>query len=147
VALYHLKPSSRSLFIEYLGADQLPYVWIGTALIMTLLISAYHRLVERCRRVTLVLGTCLFVTVSLIIFRILLNSPGPVVAATFYIFVDIPGEVLIEQLWSLTNSIDSTKDGKSCGGRQKSSHLCPISCVTRSRHTGGIWAIPINPAL
>ncbi|MGK2945038.1 MAG: hypothetical protein ACSLFC_09920 [Desulfuromonadales bacterium] len=91
MALYHLKLSNRSLFIEYLDADQLPYVWIGTALIMTLLINAYHRLVERCSRVTLVLGTCLFVTVSMIIFLILLNSPSPVVAATFYIFVDILG--------------------------------------------------------
>ena len=112
MALYHLKPSSRSLFIEYLGADQLPYVWIGTALTMAVFIGAYHRLVERCGRATLVLGTCLFLVVCLIGFRILLNSPGPALAAAFYIFVDILGVLLVEQFWSLTNSIYSTKEGK-----------------------------------
>ena len=112
MALYHLKPSSRSLFIEYLGADQLPYVWIGTALTMAVFIGAYHRLVERCGRATLVLATCLFLVVSLIAFRILLNTPGPALAAAFYIFVDILGVLLVEQFWSLTNSIYSTKEGK-----------------------------------
>ena len=112
MALYHLKPSSRSLFIEYLGADQLPYVWIGTALTMAVFIGAYHRLVERCGRATLVLATCLFLVVCLIAFRILLNTPGPALAAAFYIFVDILGVLLVEQFWSLTNSIYSTKEGK-----------------------------------
>ena len=69
MALYHLKPASRSLFIEYLGADQLPYVWIGTALSMAVFIGIYHRLVENCSRAILVLGTCLFMAGSLVIFR------------------------------------------------------------------------------
>jgi AAA family ATP:ADP antiporter len=112
MALYHLKPASRSLFIEYLGADQLPYVWIGTALTMAVFIGVYHRLVERCSRVVLVLGTCLLLVACLVIFRILLNSPGPIVATSFYIFVDILGVLIVEQFWSLTNSIYSTKEGK-----------------------------------
>ncbi len=112
MALYHLKPSSRSLFIEYLGADQLPFVWIGTAVTMAIFIGTYHRLVERCSRVILVLGTCLVLAGCLVAFRILLNSPGPAVAASFYIFVDILGVLLVEQFWSLTNSIYSTKEGK-----------------------------------
>ena len=116
MALYHLKPASRSLFIEYLGADQLPYVWIGTALTMAIFIGIYHRLVEHCSRVTLVLGTCLFLAVCLVIFRILLNSPGPVLATSFYIFVDILSVLMVEQFWSLTNSIYSTKEGKSWYG-------------------------------
>ncbi len=112
MALYHLKPSSRSLFIEYLGADQLPYVWIGTALTMAVFIGAYHRLVERCSRVLLVLGTCLVMAGCLVAFRILLESPGPALATAFYIFVDILGVLMVEQFWSLTNSIYSTKEGK-----------------------------------
>jgi AAA family ATP:ADP antiporter len=112
MALYHLKPASRSLFIEYLGADQLPYVWIGTALTMAVFIGVYHRLVERCSRVVLVLGTCLLLVACLVIFRILLNSPGPILATSFYIFVDILGVLIVEQFWSLTNSIYSTKEGK-----------------------------------
>ena len=50
LAYYHIKPASRSLFLEYLGADSLPYVWISTAVILGLAISFYHRLLERCSR-------------------------------------------------------------------------------------------------
>ena len=112
MAIYHLKPASRSLFIEYLGADQLPFVWIGTAVTMAILIGIYHRLVERCSRVAMVLGSCLFLAVCLVMFRLLLNSPGPALATSFYIFVDILSVLIVEQFWSLTNSIYSTKEGK-----------------------------------
>lgn len=116
MALYHLKPASRSLFIEYLGADQLPYVWIGTALTMALFIGAYHRVVERFSRVRVVLGTCLCLSLLLVIFRILLRDANPAIATAFYIFVDILGVLMVEQFWSLTNSIYSTNEGKSWYG-------------------------------
>jgi AAA family ATP:ADP antiporter len=116
MALYQLKPASRSLFIESLGAQQLPYIWIATALTMGVFITFYHRLVERHSRINVVLGTCLVVSALLVIFRILLDYPGSVAAACFYVFVDILGVVLIEQFWSLTNSIYTTQEGKSWYG-------------------------------
>ena len=57
MALYQLKPASRSLFIESLGAQQLPYIWIATALTMGVFIAFYHRLVERRSRINVVLAT------------------------------------------------------------------------------------------
>jgi AAA family ATP:ADP antiporter len=116
MALYQLKPASRSLFIESLGAQQLPYIWIATALTMGIFIAIYHRLVERRSRINVVLGTCLVVSALLVVFRILLNYPGPIAVACFYVFVDILGVVLIEQFWSLTNSIYTTQEGKSWYG-------------------------------
>ena len=116
MALYQLKPASRSLFIESLGARQLPYIWIATALTMGVFIAIYHRLVERNSRINVVLGTCLVVSALLVIFRILLGYPGPLAAAFFYVFVDILGVVLIEQFWSLTNSIYTTQEGRSWYG-------------------------------
>ncbi len=116
MALYQLKPASRSLFIESVGAQQLPYVWITTAFTMGVFITFYHRLVERHSRINVVLGTCLVVSALLVVFRILLNYPGPIAAACLYVFVDIVGVVLIEQFWSLTNSIYTTQEGKSWYG-------------------------------
>ena len=116
MALYQLKPASRSLFIESLGAESLPYVWIITAVVMIVFISYYHRLVERHRRSHVVLGTCLVFGALLIAFRVLFDMPGPVVAICFYVFVDILGVVLVEQFWSLTNSIYTTREGKSWYG-------------------------------
>jgi AAA family ATP:ADP antiporter len=116
MALYQLKPASRSLFIETLGSEHLPYIWIATAVTMGAFITYYHRLVERHSRINVVLGTCLIISLLLIVFRLLLKYPGPIVPACFYVFVDILGVVLVEQFWSLTNSIYTTHEGKSWYG-------------------------------
>jgi len=116
LALYQLKPASRSLFIESLGAEKLPYIWIATAVTMGLFITYYHRLVARHNRMRVVLGTCLSISLLLVIFRLLLNHPNPLIDASFYVFVDILGVVLVEQFWSLTNSIYTTREGKSWYG-------------------------------
>jgi AAA family ATP:ADP antiporter len=116
MALYQLKPASRSLFIESLGAERLPYIWIATALTMGVFITYYHRLVERHSRIQVVLGTCLTISILLVIFRLLLKYPGSIAPACFYVFVDILGVVLVEQFWSLTNSIYTTHEGKSWYG-------------------------------
>lgn len=112
LAYYHIKPASRSLFIEYLGADFLPYVWIITAVFLGLVISYYHRLIERCSRLRLVLGSLLFFLLSLIAFYRLLDFEGKATAVAFYVFVDIFGVMLVEQFWSLTNSIYRETEGK-----------------------------------
>jgi AAA family ATP:ADP antiporter len=111
-ALYQLKPASRSLFIEAIGSNQIPYAWIATALTMGVMITYYYRLVERHSRINLVLGTCLAFSGLLVIFRLFLNYPGPIVPFFFYVFVDILAVVLVEQFWSLTNSIYTTEEGK-----------------------------------
>ncbi len=116
LALYQLKPASRSLFIESLGAEKLPYIWIATAVAMGGFIAYYHRLVARHNRIHVVLGTCLSISVLLVVFRLLLNDSNPLTAACLYVFVDILGVVLVEQFWSLTNSIYTTGEGKSWYG-------------------------------
>jgi AAA family ATP:ADP antiporter len=110
-ALYQLKPASRSLFIEALGAEQLPYVWIVTALTMAVFIAYYHRLVARHSRLHVVLGTTVVISSLLVVFRLLLNYPGRIIPIAFYVFVDIQSVVLVEQFWSLTDTIYTTRQG------------------------------------
>ena len=97
MALYQLNPASRSLFIESWGASHLPYVWILTALTIGVFIAYYYRLVERCSRLNVVLGTCLVFAGLLILFRVLSSHPGRIISTCFYILVDIIGVVLVEQ--------------------------------------------------
>jgi AAA family ATP:ADP antiporter len=116
LAYYQLKPASRSLFIESLGSNRLPYVWIAAALSMGLFIAGYDRLVERYSRTNVVLGTCVTVAVVLGVFRLASDQPGPALSTLLYVFVDIIGVVLVEQFWSLADSIFTTRDGKSWYG-------------------------------
>ncbi len=113
MAIYQLKPASRSLFIGAVGADELPYVWIGSALTMGLFIPFYNRLVARISRLHVVLGSCLAICVLLVFFRVLLIvHAGPSVSVLFYLFVDLMSVILVEQFWSLCNSIYNIYEGK-----------------------------------
>jgi len=111
-AYYQIKPASRSLFIEHLGAARLPYVWIGTALILGLAMGFYQRWVARYPRERVVLATCIGFAVTLVVFRVLWLHPGDAVSVAFYVFTDIMGVVLVEQFWSLANSLYTTRDGR-----------------------------------
>ena len=111
-ALYHLKPASRSIFISTLGSDYLPYVWIATALTLALIIGVYHKLVARFSRINVVLGSCALVITFLLGFYPLLVQSGFGEAFAFYIFVDVLSVILVEQFWSLTNTVYSTEEGK-----------------------------------
>ena len=113
MALYHLKPASRSLILEAYGTSALPYVWIGSALALLVAIFFYHHVLNRFSRLQVVLGSCLIFITILILFRIsLLVSTSKIIPVAFYIFVDILGVILVEQFWSLTDSIYSTEEGK-----------------------------------
>jgi len=109
---YQIKPASRTLFVEYWGAANLPYVWIATAAVLGLIIGYYHRLVERHSRIAIVLGSLAITSLALVLFWWLLGVGGAAVAVVFYVFVDIFSVVLVEQFWSLTNTIYSTEAGK-----------------------------------
>ncbi len=111
-ALYQLKPASRSLLIEALGADSLPYVWLGSAVALLAAIAVYRTVLERYGRVRVVLASCLFFAAALIAFRLLAAAPAPWVAVAFYIFVDIFGVVLVEQFWSLADGSYRTEEGR-----------------------------------
>lgn len=112
LAYYHIKPASRSLFIASLGPDRLPYVWIASALVLGTIIGFYHRLIERYSRYAVIQGTLLLSIALLLMFDQLLRIDDARVSVAFYVFTDIFSVVLIEQMWSLTNSAYSTEEGK-----------------------------------
>ena len=113
MALYHLKPASRSLILESHGTSSLPYIWIASALVLLIAIFFYHHVLNRYSRIQVVLGSCLIFIIILVLFRIsLLVSTSKIIPIAFYIFVDILAVILVEQFWSLTDSIYSTEEGK-----------------------------------
>lgn len=112
LAYYQVKAASRSLVLEYFNPKAFPWLWIVTALILAGLIGIYHRIVERHERLNVVLTTCMSFIVLLVLFRILFTVHGESAAIGFYVLVDIFSVMLVEQFWSLTNSISSNADGR-----------------------------------
>ena len=111
-ALYLLKPSSRSLILDVISAAQLPYVWLLSAGILFAAVAAYQWLLERFQRLPVVLAVTLAFVVVLPLMRQWLQQPGSTAPLVFYIVVDLLGVMLVEQFWSLANSLFSAADGK-----------------------------------
>jgi ATP:ADP antiporter, AAA family len=112
LAYYQVKSASRSLLIEYWGSENFPWVWIASALVLGSFIGLYHRLVERYSRLAVVLGSCLMFIVLLVGFRAALDWQGTAASIAFYIFVDIFSVILVEQFWSLADSVTETDAGR-----------------------------------
>ncbi len=112
LAYYQVKSATRSLLIEYWGAGHFPYVWIFSAVVLGSLIGPYNRFVERYSRLNVVLGCITSFIALLILFRLLLETGSAAAAVAFYIFVDIFSVVLVEQFWSLANTVTEAEGGK-----------------------------------
>jgi AAA family ATP:ADP antiporter len=112
LAYYQVKPASRSLFLEYANAGDLPYLWTASAALLLALMPLYVRLLKQYTRLDIVLGTCGVVLVLLVLCRLLLVQPNLPTAIGFYLLVDIFSVVLVEQFWSLTSSVHRSPDGK-----------------------------------
>ncbi|MDJ0951691.1 MAG: Npt1/Npt2 family nucleotide transporter [Alphaproteobacteria bacterium] len=112
LAYYQVKSASRSLLIEYWGSDNFPYVWIFSALVLGSLIGFYNRMVERYSRLNVVLGCILLFIGVLIVFRLALQTGSAAAAVAFYIFIDVFSVILVEQFWSLANTVTEAEGGK-----------------------------------
>lgn len=112
LAYYQVKPASRSLFLESLDAEHLPWTWTASGLLLLALMPLYQRALARFERVRIVQATTLLVVALLLLFRLLLAQAGPLTAAAFYVFADIFSVVLVEQFWSLTNASHEQRAGR-----------------------------------
>ncbi len=112
LAYYQVKAASRSLLLEYGGTAAFPYVWIGSALALLAFIGVYNRLVARYSRLQVVVGSLLTFAALLVVFRWRLVSGGIATVVVFYLFVDLFSVVLVEQFWSLANSVTHAEEGR-----------------------------------
>lgn len=112
LAYYQVKAASRSLLIEYGGAEALPFAWLYSALALVAVIAGYHRVVARFERARVVLASLLVFAALLVLFRTVFTPRDLVTATAFYVFVDIFSVVLVEQFWSLTDSVSSNDEGR-----------------------------------
>lgn len=109
---YFLKPLSRGLYLTYLGADNLPYVWIATTLVLSIVIPLFQWKISRIHPLALILTLILSLTILLTFFRFILDVPGRASAFGFYVLVDVYSVLIIENFWSLTNASYNSEAGK-----------------------------------
>ncbi|MBI2186487.1 MAG: MFS transporter [Acidobacteria bacterium] len=103
---YLIKPVRNSLFIEHVGADNLPYVYIATAVVIGLLISSYSRhVVDRLSPRRLIPTTYGFLALSLAGFSWMLREESLATSAIFYIWAKLYPVLTVSQFWLMTNAM------------------------------------------
>lgn len=112
VAYYTVKTASRSIILEDAGSAILPYIWIGSALVMLFLVPVYQWIAGRVSRFGLLFATLGLTVAAISSFWLALQTPTVTEAALFYGLSDILSVVIVEQFWSLTNSEFKVKQAR-----------------------------------
>ena len=105
VTLYLLKPVRDSLFLVEMGAQQLPYVFILTALVAVPVSMGYSRYSSKVSLGWVINGVTLFLSASLVLIWWLLRIESPILYYALYIWVSIYSILITSQFWLLANDL------------------------------------------
>ena len=110
---YVVKPVRNAVFLDRVGAANLPYVYMATALIVSVIMVFYSRWVDRIGHKTLLLGTIGFLASNLVLFRwLLLLKEDLFVSGAFYIWGKLYPLLVVSQFWLVGNLMWTTRQAK-----------------------------------
>ena len=106
------KTVRQSTFIDSLGADKLPLVYLLVALLSYPILRPYYRFAERFRIHQLIAYTSLGVAALLVGFWGLYQFPWTWVPVVFYVGSSIIYAMMVSQFWSLANHVFDARQAK-----------------------------------
>lgn len=111
-----IRPAAESLFIHTFGARKLPYVLTAVPLVMALSIYCYGRALSKIGGMKTLLAS-LIVSISVFLWCFInIEAGGRMSVAALYLFKECYIVILIEQYWSLINSILNSSEAKALNG-------------------------------
>jgi ATP:ADP antiporter, AAA family len=111
-SLYVLKPARNALFLDAMGAAQLPYVLLLVALVGGIAAVLFARISRWARPDLLVPGTFLVLIASLLAFWLLLPHASTWGVYSFYIFVNLYGLMSTSLLWLMANAAFNPREAR-----------------------------------
>jgi len=112
VTYYFLKPARDSLFLVKVSPEQLPLVFILTALIAAPVTSIYARAGRTLRLDRLIYISVGVIIANLALLRYLVQLPYDWVYYMFYAWVSIFGALTTSQFWLLANAVFDAAQAK-----------------------------------
>ena len=109
-----IKPVTRGLFIEKLGAENLPWVQFGAGIVIGVIMQAYTRTIAVVPRRWMIPVTLAGLVALMAAFYVLFVGfpANRAVAVGFYLFGLITGILLISQFWTLANDVYDPRQAK-----------------------------------
>jgi ATP:ADP antiporter, AAA family len=112
-AYNNIKPSAASKFIDDLGADNVPYVFLLAGLTMGFIMNYYSRAAGKVPKLWVLPGTQILIIAMLVGFWFLFKLDQPWVSAAFFFYGRLLlGIFLISQFWTLANDIYDPRQAK-----------------------------------
>src|SRR5262245_8319418 len=109
-----IKPLTRSAFISQLGADNIPFVLLGSGLVIGILMTGYAwtmaRLPRRWGLPIMQFGLMVLLLVFWVLFTELPKASW--VSVAFYVAGQLLGVLLISQFWTLANIVYDPRQAK-----------------------------------
>ena len=109
---YATKAVRQSVFIDSLGAQQLPFVYLLVALCSYPLLVLHGWMVDRWAQGRLIAATCLAVGFSLVLFWWLFQSRALWVSVAFYLWISVVGILLVSQFWAYSSHLLDARQAK-----------------------------------
>ncbi len=107
-----IQPLTRSKVIQSLGAVNVPWVILGSGLIISLLMLGYTRVVSTLPRRWALPITQVAMAVAMLGFWFLFRTGAAWVSVAFYVWGALLGILLISQFWTLANGIYDPRQAK-----------------------------------
>jgi AAA family ATP:ADP antiporter len=107
-----IKPVTRSAFIKDLGADNLPWMPLVTAVVIAFLMGGYSWMFQRLPRRWNLPIVQTGMAGLLVLFWFLFQTQAVWVAVAFYLWGLLMGILLISQFWTLANIIYDPRQAK-----------------------------------
>ena len=109
-----IKPVTRGLFIEKLGADNLPWVQFAAGVGIGVIMQGYSRTIVLLPRRWIIPVTLTGIVTVMVMFYVLFTGfpQNRGVAVAFYLFGLIIGILLISQFWTLANDVYDPRQAK-----------------------------------
>ena len=107
-----VKSLRDALFIHQSGAEKLPYVYIGIALIAGIIIQGYSRIAQVTSRRQLIIGSNLFFVSNILAFWWLFHYEWQWLSYVLYIWASIFSAVSTVQFWLVANDIFNPRQAR-----------------------------------
>jgi AAA family ATP:ADP antiporter len=112
-AYNNIKPSAASEFIDSLGADNAPWVFLAGGISIGFILNYYSKAVAKVPKLWVLPGTQLGLVLLLLVFWVLFQSEREWVSIAFFFFGrQLLGIFLISQFWTLANEIYNPRQAK-----------------------------------
>lgn len=136
--LYLLKPVRDSLFLEQVGAYNLPFVFILTAIAVIPISMGYSRLSKRHSVGWIISAITLFLAANLFVIWFFIEMNNTWLYYGFYIWVSIYSVLITSQFWLFANTIFNSVQSKKIFG------FLSLGAIAGGVSGGELTAILVN---